>query len=70
MNFLPATVSGSTVDTPLGRIELDDRRAPAAAGRDLVLVGIRPEYFEDATLVDEAKRPTGTTFRIMVDVTE
>jgi multiple sugar transport system ATP-binding protein len=40
------------------------------AGRDLLLVGIRPEYFEDASLVDEAKRPLGSTFRAQVDVTE
>jgi multiple sugar transport system ATP-binding protein len=39
-------------------------------GRELLLVGIRPEYFEDAALVDEAKRPNGTTFRAQVDVTE
>jgi multiple sugar transport system ATP-binding protein len=33
-------------------------------------VGIRPEYFEDATLVDDAKRPLGSLFRARVDVTE
>ncbi len=46
---------------------------PACPGRRrprLGAGGIRPEYFEDATLVDEAKRPTGTTFRVMVDVSE
>ena len=42
----------------------------AVKGRDLVLVGIRPEYFEDASLVDEAKRPLGSIFRARVDVTE
>jgi multiple sugar transport system ATP-binding protein len=40
------------------------------AGRDLLLVGIRPEYFEDASLVDDAKRPLGSVFRARVDVTE
>jgi multiple sugar transport system ATP-binding protein len=40
------------------------------AGHDLLLVGIRPEYFEDASLVDEAKRPLGSVFRARVDVTE
>jgi multiple sugar transport system ATP-binding protein len=60
MNFLPATPEGSTLKTPFGSIELDE----------LLLVGIRPEYFEDASLVDEAKRPLGSTFRARVDVTE
>jgi multiple sugar transport system ATP-binding protein len=71
MNFLPARPEGDNrLSTPFGSIELDDRRAAAVAGRDLLLVGIRPEYFEDASLVDEAKRPLGSIFRARVDVTE
>jgi multiple sugar transport system ATP-binding protein len=70
MNFLPATIEGNRLDTPFGPIELDEKRAAAIGKRDLVLVGIRPEYFEDASLVDEAKRPLGSTFTARVDVTE
>ena len=70
MNFLPARLEGRSLSTPFGPIELDDRRAEAVAGRDLLLVGIRPEYFEDASLVDEAKKPVGSVFRARVDVTE
>jgi len=70
MNFLPAQLQGNQLSTPFGPIELDDRRAKAVAGRDLLLVGIRPEYFEDASLVDDAKRPLGSVFRARVDVTE
>ncbi len=70
MNFLPATVEGSTLETPFGSIELEGDRAAAVAGRELLLVGIRPEYFEDASLVDEAKKHLGTTFTAKVDVTE
>ena len=70
MNFLPATVSGNQLETPFGPIELDAARAEKVAGRELVLVGIRPEYFEDASLVDEAKRHVGSTFTAKVDVTE
>jgi multiple sugar transport system ATP-binding protein len=70
MNFLPATLEGNQLSTPFGTIELDERRTAAAAGRDLLLVGIRPEYFEDASLVEEAKRPQGSIFRARVDVTE
>jgi multiple sugar transport system ATP-binding protein len=71
MNFLPATLEGANrLLTPFGPIELDERRAAAVKGRDLLLVGIRPEYFEDASLVDDAKRPQGSTFKARVDVTE
>ncbi|RBY80650.1 ABC transporter [Geodermatophilus sp. TF02-6] len=70
MNFLPATLEGDQLRTPFGPIRLDERRLAAVQGRDLLLVGIRPEYFEDASLVDDAKRPLGTLFRARVDVTE
>jgi multiple sugar transport system ATP-binding protein len=70
MNFLPATVQGSALSTPFGEIELGEERAAEVAGHDLLLVGIRPEYFEDASLVDEAKRAAGSTFTAQVDVTE
>jgi multiple sugar transport system ATP-binding protein len=69
MNFLPARLEGTGLSTPFGPVELGPRAA-AVAGRELLLVGIRPEYFEDASLVDEAKRPLGSTFRARVDVTE
>src|SRR3954467_7938610 len=70
MNFLPATLEGNTLKMPFGEISLDDQRAKAVAGRDLLLVGIRPEYFEDASLVEESKRALGSTFKARVDVTE
>jgi multiple sugar transport system ATP-binding protein len=70
MNFLPATVEGNRLETPFGVIELDERQAAAVGDRDLVMVGIRPEYFEDAAFVDEAKRPHGTVFTARVDVKE
>jgi multiple sugar transport system ATP-binding protein len=70
MNFLPATLEGNKLKMPFGEIELDEKRAKAVAGRDLLLVGIRPEYFDDASLVEENKKPLGSTFRARVDVTE
>jgi multiple sugar transport system ATP-binding protein len=70
MNFLPATLEGNKLKMPFGEIELDEKRAKAVAGRDLLLVGIRPEYFDDASLVEEHKKPLGSTFKARVDVTE
>ncbi|XVQ10619.1 ABC transporter ATP-binding protein [Spirillospora sp. CA-255316] len=70
MNFLPATVAEGHLETPLGRFEMDERKAAAVAGRDVVLVGIRPEDFEDASLVSDEKRARGAVVRAHVDVTE
>jgi multiple sugar transport system ATP-binding protein len=71
MNFLPASVEGSFLDTPLGRFELRDaRKAEAIGDRSVVLVGIRPEHFEDASLVGEEKKERGSVVRARVDVTE
>jgi multiple sugar transport system ATP-binding protein len=70
MNFLPAQVKGSSLETPFGPIQLDEARAAKVAGHDLVMIGIRPEYFEDAAFVDDAKRPHGSVFTARVDVKE
>jgi multiple sugar transport system ATP-binding protein len=70
MNFLPATVDGNALQTPFGRFELDERKAAAVQGKELVLMGVRPEYFEDASLVEENRRHLGSTFTARVDVTE
>jgi len=70
MNFLPAEVRGSSLETPFGPIQLDEKRASKLAGHDLVMIGIRPEYFEDAAFVDEAKRQHGSVFTARVDVKE
>ncbi|GAA1842835.1 sn-glycerol-3-phosphate ABC transporter ATP-binding protein UgpC [Pseudonocardia ailaonensis] len=73
MNFLPATVEQSTLRTGLGDLALSDelRRTleAADAGRE-VIVGIRPEHFEDAALVEDGLRAHGSTFTAQVDVLE
>ncbi len=73
MNFLFATLEEGKLRTGLGDIPLRDqlRRAveTKAAGRD-VIVGIRPESFEDASLVSADNRPHGITFRANIDVLE
>ena len=73
MNFLPSTVEGDTLRTPLGDVPLTGRlrRAleRARAPRDLI-VGIRPEDFQDAALVPADERSSGITFRASIDVLE
>jgi multiple sugar transport system ATP-binding protein len=71
MNFMPATVEGDTVKLPFGDVRLPPElhdRVREAHGRQLI-AGIRPENFEDAKLVGEA-RDRGTTFRAQVEVLE
>jgi len=71
MNFMPATVEGDTVKLPFGDVrlpaELHDR-VRDAHGRQMI-AGLRPEHFEDAKLVGEA-RDRGTTFRARIEVLE
>lgn len=74
MNFLPATVDGDQVQLPFGTVKIPSERARLLADsghREGVLIaGIRPEYFEDASLVEPAKYGSGSTFDAKVDVVE
>ncbi|SHN45837.1 ABC transporter ATP-binding protein [Cryptosporangium aurantiacum] len=70
MNFLPAVVEGARLRLPFFELDLSDDLAARVEGKELLLAGVRPEYFEDARLVDPTKRDAGHTFRARVDVTE
>ena len=50
MNFLPATVEGTSVKLPFGTVKMPPERAEKAAGKGLLMAGIRPEHFEDASV--------------------
>ncbi len=73
MNFLPSVVDNNTLRTPLGDVPLTGRLQRALergrAPRDLI-VGIRPENFQDAALVAEDQRSSGISFRASIDVLE
>jgi multiple sugar transport system ATP-binding protein len=73
MNFMPGELSGDTVKTPLGDLRLPDEVRGAVGGADggrHVIVGIRPESFEDASLVGGDARDRGMTFRAKIDLVE
>jgi len=70
MNFLPGRVEGDVLHLPIADVPLDDRLRAAVGDRPLVIVGIRPEHVEDATLLDDAKADAGVRFETDVDVTE
>ncbi|MHA7179185.1 ABC transporter ATP-binding protein [Arthrobacter sp. MDB2-24] len=70
MNFLPATLEGNVLRTAVGDLEIPAEKARKAAGKRVVLVGVRPEFFEDAKLVEDHKRSNGSTFNATLTHTE
>jgi multiple sugar transport system ATP-binding protein len=73
MNFLPATLEDGRFRTALGDVPLVDelrRTLEAADAPRKVIVGIRPEHFEDAALLEEHQRSRGAVFNAEVDVLE
>ncbi len=73
MNFLPARLEEGRFHTSLGELALTaELRSALEAGnapRELI-VGIRPEHFEDATLVEDHQKQHGSVFTAEVDVLE
>ena len=73
MNFVPGELSGGKLDTPFGQLDVPDE-AMAGVGSDKekrsVVVGIRPESFEDATLVGGDDKGNGVSFNAKVDLIE
>jgi multiple sugar transport system ATP-binding protein len=68
MNFMPAQVEGNSVQLPFGTVELPAEKAQKAAGKGLLIAGLRPDHFEDASVKRETTE--GATFRATVDVVE
>jgi multiple sugar transport system ATP-binding protein len=72
MNFLPGRLEGDSVRIPFGQAPLSDQlrsRLEGGNGARDVIVGMRPEHFEDA-VVEEAGLPERLRFRVKVDVVE
>ena len=70
MNFLPATVEGNKVTLPFGTFEIPAAKAERTAGKGLLMAGIRPEHFEDVSVIDPAKVDASRTFKAHIDVRE
>jgi multiple sugar transport system ATP-binding protein len=73
MNFLPGEIDGDTVKLPLGTFRIPDSvrsrlESGPGGGRGGVVVGLRPEDFEDAGIVGD--RNQGMTFKAKIDVLE
>jgi multiple sugar transport system ATP-binding protein len=73
MNFMSGVLENGKLRTSLGEFTLSDRLRreveSSGSGRE-VIVGLRPENFEDAAMVSDDDRPHGATFRASIDVLE
>ena len=72
MNFLPGQLEGGKLKMPMAEVDLPQALAENAGrsgGSRPVIVGIRPESFEDATLMGDA-RAGGLTFTARIEVLE
>jgi multiple sugar transport system ATP-binding protein len=73
MNFLGGELDGDNVKLPIGELTIPDAlrarlQSGPGGGRGGVIVGLRPEDFEDAQLVGDKSR--GITFNAKIDVLE
>ena len=73
MNFMAGTLEEGGLSTSIGRLPLSPQLRQALesgnSGRQ-VIVGIRPEDIEDASLVQVADQAKGVKFRATIDVVE
>jgi multiple sugar transport system ATP-binding protein len=70
MNFTPAKIDGKTIVLPILEAPLPEELRPKLDGTGELIAGIRPEDFEDASLVSDEARERGATFKTKIDVLE
>lgn len=73
MNFMPGELEGDSLRLPIGTVQISDsiRRqleSGPGGGRQGIVAGLRPENFEDASLVSDRSR--GHMFKTRIDVLE
>jgi multiple sugar transport system ATP-binding protein len=73
MNFLGGEIDGDSIKLPFGTLPIPDAlrgrlQSGPGGGRRGVIVGLRPEDFEDASLVGDKSH--GVTFTAKIDVLE
>ena len=70
MNFTPAQIDGNTIVLPILEAPLPEELRSKLDGARELIAGIRPEDFEDASLVSHEARERGATFETKIDVLE
>ncbi|MET0757778.1 MAG: sn-glycerol-3-phosphate ABC transporter ATP-binding protein UgpC [Mycobacterium sp.] len=73
MNFFPATLTDDGVRLPFGEVMLTEEVHDMLARHNKpanLIVGVRPEHLEDASLLDGYARIRALTFEVKVDLVE
>ncbi|OBF20856.1 sn-glycerol-3-phosphate ABC transporter ATP-binding protein UgpC [Mycobacterium kubicae] len=73
MNFFPATLTSMGLALPFGEVTLTPQLQDLIARHPKphnVIVGVRPEHIQDATLIDGYQRIRALTFEVSVDMVE
>ncbi len=70
MNFLPGQVENGRLKLPFAEAETPAAVRDKVRDGSLVIVGIRPEHFEDASVLDDSRAGKGVRFEADVDVVE
>jgi multiple sugar transport system ATP-binding protein len=73
MNFFPATLTSIGLELPFGEVTLAPEIQQAIAQHpkpDNIIVGVRPEHIQDATLIDAYQRISSLVFEVTVDLVE
>jgi multiple sugar transport system ATP-binding protein len=71
MNFLHASVADGRLRTALGDLPIGSRvRSLLSDAPENLIIGIRPEHFEDAALIDDETRAKGAEFEAPVELVE
>jgi len=71
MNFMPGEISGDKLKLPIGEVALSDLGDLGGGRREgPVVVGLRPENFEDVAVIGDLKEERGVTFEAEIDLVE
>jgi multiple sugar transport system ATP-binding protein len=68
MNFMPAELKGGRLVLPIGEVDAGDLAGGHGDGK--VVAGLRPENFEDASLVGDLRQERGVVFEAEIDLVE
>jgi multiple sugar transport system ATP-binding protein len=68
MNFMPAELNGGRVKLPIGEVDIGEVARDRAEGK--VIAGLRPEDFEDASIIGDDLKGRGVIFEVEADLVE
>jgi multiple sugar transport system ATP-binding protein len=70
MNFVPGSIEGTELRLPFVAFELPSEMRAAVGDRASVILGIRPERFEDHAAMEAGRAGQGVSFDAQIDVIE